>query len=79
MTEVVKFLVENLVENKDAVTIEEKTDNEGLFLHVFVAPEDLGRVVGKSGKVANSIRTIARAVGNHSRVRVTVKFDSKEE
>ena len=79
MTEVVKFLVDNLVENKDAVSIEEKTDNEGLFLHVFVAPDDLGRVVGKGGKVANSIRTIARSVGNHNHIRVTVKFDSKEE
>ena len=79
MVETLTFLVHNLVSNKDAVKIEEQADNEGLFLHVFVAKEDLGKVVGKNGKVANSIRTIVRAIGNHNHVRTSIKFDAIED
>ena len=78
MKEAVLFLVNNLVENKDAVRVEESVEGDSLFLHVFVAQDDLGRVVGKGGKVANSIRTIVRALGNHNNVRVSVKFDAQE-
>ena len=79
MKETVLFLVNNLVENKNAVRVEEEKTDDQLFLHVFVSKNDLGRVVGKGGKMANSIRTIMRALGNHNNVRVSVKFDTAEE
>lgn len=78
MTETVKFIVNNLVENKDAVRVEETNDENGLLIHVYVSADDLGRVVGKGGKVANSIRTIVRALGNHNHIRTAVKFDEIE-
>lgn len=79
MKDTLAFLVKNLVENKDAVKIEETADNDGLFFHVFVKKDDIGKVVGKNGKVAASIRTIIRAIGNHNHVRASIKFDAIEE
>lgn len=78
MKETVLFLVNSLVEDKEAVKIEEEQNGDSLFLHVFVAKDDLGRVVGKQGKVANSIRTLVRALGNHNHMRVSIKFDALE-
>lgn len=79
MVETLTFLVNNLVANPDAVKIEETADKDGLLLHVYVAKEDLGKVVGKNGRVANSIRTIVRAIGNHNHVRTSIKFDAIED
>ncbi len=61
MKELLTFLVTSIVENEDAVVIEE-TEGENAFIYkVKVAPEDMGRVIGKQGRIAQSIRCIAKA------------------
>ena len=61
MKELLIFLATSIVENKDAVEITE-TETETAFVYkIKVAPEDMGRIIGKQGRIAQSIRHIARA------------------
>ncbi|MGE5281924.1 MAG: KH domain-containing protein [Chloroflexota bacterium] len=61
MTELLEFLVKALVEDPAAVVVEELEEDGDLVYEITVADDDLGRVIGKSGRVANAIRTIAKA------------------
>jgi predicted RNA-binding protein YlqC (UPF0109 family) len=61
MTELLEFLVRALVEDPGAVVVEELEEDGDLVYEITVAEEDLGRVIGKGGRVANAIRTIAKA------------------
>jgi uncharacterized protein len=61
MTELLEFLVRALVEDPDAVEVEELEEDGDLVYEISVAEDDLGRVIGKGGRVANAIRTIAKA------------------
>ena len=61
MTELIEFLVRALVEDPEAVVVEELEEDGDLVYEVTVAEDDLGRVIGKGGRVANAICTIAKA------------------
>jgi predicted RNA-binding protein YlqC (UPF0109 family) len=61
MTELLEFLVKALVEDPEAVVIEELEEDGDLIYEITVAEDDLGRVIGKGGRIANAIRTIAKA------------------
>jgi len=61
MTELLEFLVKALVEDPAAVVVEELEEEGDLVYEVTVAEGDLGRVIGKGGRIANAIRTIAKA------------------
>jgi predicted RNA-binding protein YlqC (UPF0109 family) len=61
MTELLEFLVKALVEDPEAVVVEELEEDGDLVYEITVADDDLGRVIGKGGRVANAIRTIAKA------------------
>jgi predicted RNA-binding protein YlqC (UPF0109 family) len=61
MTELLEFLVRALVEEPEAVVVEELEEDGDLIYEISVAEGDLGRVIGKGGRVANAIRTIAKA------------------
>ena len=61
MTELLEFLVRSLVEDPAAVVVEELEEDGDLVYEISVAEDDLGRVIGKGGRVANAIRTIAKA------------------
>ncbi len=61
MTELLEFLVRALVEDPGAVRVEELEEDGDLVYEISVAEDDLGRVIGKGGRVANAIRTIAKA------------------
>lgn len=63
MRELVEFLVRALVEKPDEVEVEEFEEDGDLILEVSVADDDLGRVIGRGGRIANAIRTVARAAG----------------
>lgn len=72
MRELVEFLVRALVEKPDEVEVEEFEEDGDLVLEVSVAEEDLGRVIGRGGRIANAIRTVARAAGSRDDRRVVV-------
>lgn len=61
MTELLEFLVRALVEDPEAVVVEELEEDGALVYEISVAEDDLGRVIGKGGRVANAIRTVAKA------------------
>jgi predicted RNA-binding protein YlqC (UPF0109 family) len=61
MRELLEFLTKALVEDPGAVQVEELEEDGDLIFEITVADEDLGRVIGKGGRVANAIRTIAKA------------------
>ena len=72
MRELVEFLVRALVEQPDKVEVEEFEEDGDLVLEVSVAEDDLGRVIGRGGRIANTIRTVARAAGARDDRRVIV-------
>ena len=74
MRELVEFLVRALVEQPDKVEVEEFEEDGDLVLEVSVAENDLGRVIGRGGRVANALRTIAKASGTRSDTRVMVEI-----
>ena len=61
MKGLLEFLTRALVENPDAVVVEEFEEDEDLIYEITVADDDLGRVIGKNGRVANALRAIAKA------------------
>ena len=74
MKELVEYIVKNLVIDSDSVNVTEEDDNGISIIHVFVAPDDMGRVIGKSGKVASSIRAIVNSISSRQHKKVVVKF-----
>ncbi len=61
MRELVEFLARSIVDDPDAVSVEEFTEDDELVLELRVADDDIGRVIGREGRVAKAIRTVARA------------------
>ncbi len=72
MTELLEFLVRALVEDPEAVEVEELEEDGDLIYEISVAEGDLGRVIGKGGRVANAIRTVAKAAAVRLDRRVVV-------
>jgi uncharacterized protein len=72
MTDLLDFLTRALVEDPDAVSVEELEEDGDLVYEITVADEDLGRVIGKGGRVANAIRTVAKAAAVRMERRVIV-------
>lgn len=70
----VEFIVKSLVGNPDAVKIERRIDEKGVLLELTVDPEDLGRVIGKRGATAQSIRSLLRALGTKNDARYNLKI-----
>jgi len=70
----VEFIVKSLVSNPDAVSIERRIDEKGVLLELTVDPEDLGRVIGKRGATAQSLRTLLRALGTKNDARYNLKI-----
>ncbi len=70
----VEYIVKSLVGNPDAVKIERSIDEKGVLLELTVDPEDLGRVIGKRGATAQSLRTLLRALGTKNEARYNLKI-----
>ncbi len=70
----VEFIVKSLVGNPDAVKLERRIDEKGVLIELSVDPEDLGRVIGKRGATAQSIRTLLRALGTKNEARYNLKI-----
>ena len=70
----VEYIVKSLVGNPDAVIVERRIDEKGVLLELTVDPEDLGRVIGKRGATAQSLRTLLRALGTKNDARYNLKI-----
>lgn len=70
----VEFVVKSLVSKPDAVQVERRIDEKGVLLELSVDPEDLGRVIGKHGATAQSLRTLLRALGTKNDARYNLKI-----
>ncbi len=77
MKDLLLTIAKGLVENPDAVTVEEETssDDEVIVLHLHVAEDDMGRVIGKQGRIAKAMRTVMRAAATRQDVKVSVEID----
>ncbi len=75
MEELVTYIVKSLVVNKDDVKVESLKENENtIILKVTVNSSDLGKVIGKNGKIANSIRAIVKSAQTDNNVKYFVKI-----
>jgi len=70
----VEYIVKSLVSKPDQVVIERRIDEKGVLLELTVDPEDLGRVIGKRGATAQSLRTLLRALGTKNDARYNLKI-----
>ncbi len=73
MKELLLYMAQNLVDNPDAVTVTE-IPGEETILELRVAPEDMGKVIGRQGRIAKEIRTIIRSVAQRKGQRVNVEI-----
>ena len=74
MKEILETIIANLVENKNEIQINEKLEGQEIVFEVKVAEGDMGRIIGKQGRIAKSIRTVMKAVASKERKKVTVEF-----
>lgn len=70
----VEYIVKSLVSNPDSVEVKRTIDEKGVLLELTVDPEDLGRVIGKRGSTAQSIRSLLRALGTKNDARYNLKI-----
>ena len=75
MREMLLFLTQSLVEDRDAVQVEELEEDGDLVYEITVNEDDLGRVIGKGGRVANALRTVAKAAAVREGRRVLVDME----
>ena len=77
MKELLETLAKGLVENPDAVeVIADEPNEEGItVLHLHVAPDDMGRVIGKQGRIAKALRTVMRAAAVRKEAKIQVDID----
>lgn len=74
MKNLIEILVRALVDKPDAVTVDEIDEGDSVTFTVTVDPDDLGKVIGKQGRVANALRTVAKAAAIKDRKNVFVKI-----
>lgn len=74
MKNLLRVVIENLVEDKDSVSIEEIAGNNEIKYEVRVADRDMGKVIGKKGKIAQSIRTVMKAVATKENKKINIEF-----
>lgn len=77
MDKLIVTIARGLVEDKNAVSVTvDEPNEEGLVVyHLHVAPDDMGRVIGKQGRIAKAIRTVVRAAANRADQKVAVEID----
>jgi len=73
-----EYVVKGLVDNPDSVVITRTVDEMGVLLLLTVHPDDMGKIIGKAGNTAKSIRTLLRVVGMKTDARVNLKIEEPE-
>ncbi len=75
----VEYIVKTLVSNPDDVKIDRSIDEKGVLLNLEVNPEDVGRIIGRRGATAQSIRTLLRALGTKNDARYNLKIVNNDD
>ncbi len=74
MKELIELLVRSLVKNPDQIAVVERVENDTWIYEVTVAQEDMGKVIGKQGRIAKAIRTLAKAAATRENRRIMVEI-----
>lgn len=74
MKEILNTIIANLVDDKEAVEINEINGTQSVVFEVKVAESDMGKIIGKQGRIAKSIRTVMKAVASKEHKKATVEF-----
>ena len=74
MKELLLYMAKTLVDDPDSVTVTESNDDEGTVLDLRVAPGDMGKEIGRQGRIAKEIRTIVKTVAQRTGEKVTVEI-----
>ena len=79
MSELLAYLARELVDDPEAVRVEEEERDDALVLVLRVAPDDVGKVIGRNGRIARALRTLVRASSGRDGRRVLVEIADPEE
>ena len=74
MQDILRTIIENLVDDKEAISINEVEGEKSVVFEVKVSENDMGKIIGKQGKIAQSIRTIMKSVASKEHKKVSVEF-----
>lgn len=74
MKQILETIIKSLVENEEQVIITEKEDEKELSFQVKVGSQDMGKVIGKQGRVAKSIRTVMKSIAGKEHKKVNIEF-----
>lgn len=74
----VEMVVKEIVDNPEKVKTDRKVDEMGVLIELTVAPEDMGKIIGKEGKTAKALRTLLRVLGAKNNARVNLKIVEPE-
>lgn len=74
MKELVEVMAKALVDNPDEVVVTERTEGRNIVVELRVAPSDMGKVIGRQGRIAKSIRTVVKAASTRDNTRVDVEI-----
>ena len=74
MKEILETIILSLVDNKDAVQINELDGEKSVVFEVKVAEEDMGKVIGRQGRLAKSIRTLVKSIAGKEHKKVSIEF-----
>ncbi|MBQ9589928.1 MAG: KH domain-containing protein [Butyrivibrio sp.] len=74
MKELVEVIAKALVDNPDEVVVSEKADGRNIMIELHVAPSDMGKVIGKQGRIAKAIRAVVKAASTRDNLKVDVEI-----
>lgn len=74
MVELVRTITQSLVDKPEAVEIKETSDSQGIVIEVKVAPEDMGKIIGKQGRIAKALRIVVKAAAAKTGQKVAVEI-----
>ena len=74
MKDLVEVIAKALVDNPDEVVVTEKTEGRNVTVELRVAPSDMGKVIGKQGRIAKAIRSVVKAASSKDNLRVDVEI-----
>ena len=74
MEELVEVIAKALVDNPDEVVVTEKTEGKNITVELHVAPTDMGKVIGKQGRIAKAIRSVVKAASSKDNLKVDVEI-----